>query len=495
MVKNIDILKSLNMKLRWIAPAIIVGLYILSRVILYAKGVVFIAGPVDFAMQYLDPILLKNDLFQSLLYLHAQPPLFNAFIGLVLKISPIPDITFDILFKTAGLLLPLMLYGTLQRIGLNRLAALMITTAYMLNPTLLLYENLLYYTYAECLFVLAAVFFLAAFCHDVKRTSLLICFWLALLCLGMVRSIFQPVFFIIIAVALSFLFRFLYQDKQLAKKCFFSFLIIMSPLFIVCSKNYVLYDFWGTSSWAGMSLWTKTNGFLPEELEELHAKGDISSHALKADLRAFKPIGQYFDLQNQDHYYCHHPADCNEYKSTRHPNYNHAGYVILSKQLWHDACALIQHKPDMFMLFTAGSYSLTLWHASDSVHALFKDNMEQLRSLEQLYRYAYFGFLGIESKYSPNIWTRTISITILFLISYGVTLVFMISKNRYLYKNNLMISVFCIFIHVFTLTISSFVEFGENNRFRTPVDSALLVILVINYLLLRQKGKCYNQPA
>ena len=38
-------------------------------------------------MQYLDPLLLKSDLLKSLFYLHSQPPIFNLFLGIVLKLS------------------------------------------------------------------------------------------------------------------------------------------------------------------------------------------------------------------------------------------------------------------------------------------------------------------------------------------------------------------------------------------------------------------------
>ncbi len=118
----------------------------------------FISSPLDFAKQYLDPLLLKNDLMRSLYYLHAQPPLFNAFLGLVLKISSDPALSFELVYKTAGVCMPLLFYGILTSLAVRRGAAFIATVIFMFNPTLLLYENLLYYTHLEAFCILLALF-------------------------------------------------------------------------------------------------------------------------------------------------------------------------------------------------------------------------------------------------------------------------------------------------------------------------------------------------
>ena len=79
---------------------------------------------------------------------------------------------------------------------------------------------------------------------------------------------------------------------------------------------------------------------------------------------------------------------------------------------------MIALDPSQFGFYTLGSYSLTLWHSSDSVHALFENNMEVVKKLENIYRSLYFGFLGVESKLDARMRGRTIVITILFMIVY-----------------------------------------------------------------------------
>ena len=149
---------------------IILSVFILSRLVFYLQGGAFIATPLAFAMQYLDPTLLKNDLSRSLFYLHSQPPLFNLMLGLVLKLSPVPSLSYAILFKTAGALIPLACYGTLSAIGVKRLAAVLITIVFMLNPTLILYENLLYYSYIETFYIALALFFLIRWGLEIKNS-------------------------------------------------------------------------------------------------------------------------------------------------------------------------------------------------------------------------------------------------------------------------------------------------------------------------------------
>lgn len=473
----------------------IVLVFILSRVIFTLKGGSFLATPLLFAKQYLDPLLLENDLLKSLLYLHSQPPLFNFFLGAILKVSPIPSISYEILFKTAGVLIPLLFYGILTSLGINSLVALIATIIFMLNPTLILYENLLYYTHFVALLVLLSIFFLLYWSIK-KRFVYLFLFWTSLLCLGMIRSLYHPIFFLIVAVALALYLKRTGNGQHLARQFFLSSFILLIPMTSLCVKNVYLYEFFGTSSWKGMSMWIKANGYAQEKLEQLYHRGIISRQAVRAELKTFQPIHHFFEADDLEHIPCHHPADCNEWRSSGKPNYNHSGYVYLSKQLWKDAVSLILHNPALFAFYTAGSYNLMLWHSSDSVHALFMNNMQIVKRLEKLYRSLYFGFLGVESKRSTQHmwWVRTIMISAIFLFFYASTLMYMFREGDYKSLALSTVCLFCLLIHVYTLCTSSLIEFGENNRFRFPVDSAFLILIAGNIVNWKNSLKNIRQP-
>jgi hypothetical protein len=468
---------------------VILSVFILSRLAFYLQGGAFIATPLAFAMQYLDPALLKTDLLQSLFYLHSQPPLFNLMLGLVLKMSPAPALSYSILFKTAGILIPLACYGALSAIGVKRLTALLITIVFMLNPTLILYENLLYYSYIETFYIALALFFLARWGLE-KKTSSLALFWAFLLCLGLTRSVFHPVFFLLTGAVITWYLWRRAAAKPLAEAFLRSCIVVVIPLILLCSKNASVFGFFGTSSWEGMNLWTKVNTFVPEQLEELHARGIVSTTAIKAELRAFQPITHYFNAAALKNILCHCPADCSTTKSTGYPNFNHSGYIIVSQQLMRNALALIRYEPSQFLFYTLGSYSLTLWHSSDSVHGLFENNMDVVKKLESVYRFLHFGFMGVESKLDARMWGRTIVISILFSIFYLSTIILAFKKNDRISPALMILCIFCLIIHAYTITVSSIIEFGENNRFRFPVDLAFVVMAAGNIVMwISLRGK------
>ncbi|MCX8044511.1 MAG: phospholipid carrier-dependent glycosyltransferase [Desulfobacterota bacterium] len=448
---------------------------VLLRAWFYHCGGTFIARPLQFALQYLDPKLLHEDLARSLLYLHSQPPLFNLLLGVVLKCSPFPNLSYWLLFSTIGLLIPLLLYHCLRSIGIGMRTALAATLLFVFNPTLLLYEHLLYYTHLETFFVVLAACSLARWCHTRSMASWCIVL-IALLCLALVRSLYHPVFIAGLVIALvCFVFWITQDGRRGAHMLGAAMCIVILPLFLLCIKNYILYDFFGTSSWDGMSLWNKVNAYDEMELEALCDRGIISRRGVEAGFEPFKSIDRYPGLAEQVR--CHHPADCALWKSTGKPNFNHSGYVALSRALRSDAIALIRHDPARFALYTAGAYALTLWYSSDSVHALFENNMTILAPLEKLYRSLWFGFLGVHNRHSDKkVWLYAACVTVVYVLVYGAGVRVAWRSARTGRASGGAVALLCMALHGYTLIVSSLIEFGENNRFRCPVDAALLIL-------------------
>ena len=457
-----------------------VAAFIVSRVLFYELGGRFVAKPIGFALQYLDPQLLQHDLLKSLFYLHSQPPLFNFFLGIVLKLSADPSVSYSLLFQTTGLIALLALYGLLRAARLSQAIAFVIAFVFMLNPTVILYEHLLYYTYIEGALILIAAFSLLQWCRGWQSRWAAV-FWISLGCLGGIRSLFHPLFFIGLSGMLVYYFYKKCPQRKPALIFCIASLLAIAPLGLVCLKNNVVYGFFGASSWDGMSLWIKTCGYGSEELEQLHRRGIISNLALEAELEPFRPLDKYPEGNHLKALPCHHPADCAPYKTTGKPNFNHIGYIDISRQLWKDSLALIRDDPARFAFQTLSSYSLTLWYASDSVHGLFQNNMEILDNLEKIYKYIYFGFLGVQSRHSdPQLWVRAFCITMFFLIFYAGAVV---QSFRARGPSDIAIAAVCLFcmcIHAYTIAVSSIIEFGENNRFRFPVDGAFLVLVMGN---------------
>ena len=69
----------------WILIGVAFGI---SRALYYFLGVRFDSSLLYQAWQILDVNLLRDRLVESLLNLHCQPPLFNLFVGLIIKVCP-----------------------------------------------------------------------------------------------------------------------------------------------------------------------------------------------------------------------------------------------------------------------------------------------------------------------------------------------------------------------------------------------------------------------
>jgi hypothetical protein len=135
-----------------------------SRAVAWALGLRFDANSLSWFWQYIDPALLKTRLLESLFYFHAQPPLYNLWLGVLLKL-------FGGQFRDAshGTYVLVGLVGTgalalfLAKLGVPRLLAVVLALAFFLSPTAILYENWLFYEYPVAVLLIFAVLTLYLF--------------------------------------------------------------------------------------------------------------------------------------------------------------------------------------------------------------------------------------------------------------------------------------------------------------------------------------------
>src|SRR4051812_21765108 len=101
--------------------ALLVAVFAVVQSAYIASGVRFVAGPLDWMEQFLDPRLLRDRLWESLFYLPSQPPLFNLFLGLVLKAGPADyGPVFWGIYLAAGLSLYVATFALLRKVGVPR---------------------------------------------------------------------------------------------------------------------------------------------------------------------------------------------------------------------------------------------------------------------------------------------------------------------------------------------------------------------------------------
>jgi len=98
--------------------------------------------------QYLDAKLLRTDLLRSIWFLHSQPPLLNAMLGLVMKLFPTGyPFALQICFWILGITLILSLFFLLLEFEVPLMVAVSLTVLFELAPATLAYESWYYDTY------------------------------------------------------------------------------------------------------------------------------------------------------------------------------------------------------------------------------------------------------------------------------------------------------------------------------------------------------------
>lgn len=241
----------------------------LSRALAARRGLEFNMDILPFGYQFLDPVLLREELLRSLWYQHSQPPLFNLFLGVVLKVAPGTGRTLFLWsFRLLGALLTVACYGMGREFGLKRAWAAAATLLAVLSPAALLYEHWLFYTYPTALLVCVCGWFGGRFARTGSAADGAVLFG-AMACLIGTRSVFHPVWFVALAGLLMVAMP---EFRRRVVLCGAVPLVLVLGLY---AKNLVLFGVFGSSSWLGMSLAkVATTGLTEEEWERLRALPD-----------------------------------------------------------------------------------------------------------------------------------------------------------------------------------------------------------------------------
>ncbi|MBV9082647.1 MAG: glycosyltransferase family 39 protein [Acidobacteriaceae bacterium] len=210
--------------------------WIASRLLyLLHSRVRFNSSPLTFYLQYIDPQLLKTDLWRSTYYLNSQPPAFNWLLGLVLKIlGRHADVAFQFIFLACGVALCLVLFSLLWRLGVPPVIAFVVTIVFTANPISALYENWLFYTYPLVLLIALSAFFLHRYVSG-NRTLDALLFFTVTAVIILVRGTYHPLWIALLFVA--FLWAWPTRRRQLIAAAAVPCLLVAA----VYCKNYVVF--------------------------------------------------------------------------------------------------------------------------------------------------------------------------------------------------------------------------------------------------------------
>lgn len=264
--------------------------YLLSRVLLSVSGVSFY----DFSdvMHFLDPKLLEQSPFLSSFYTHNFPPLMNFFLGICLQIFGVfANEVIHIVFMGLGVLGSFSFLYILNTLFGKKKRNCLIVTLYMLLPASIFFENLLFHTYPS------AQIFLISFgvlLRSLQKKTCLIhwsSFFFLISLLTYLRSIFHISW-------MTLVFLFLVNSQKSNKKIIFKAALIPFILtFSLYMKNYLIFGFFGSSSWFGISLAKQTVYQLPiVTKKKLLKKGVLSPSTKLSTFSEPKEYSRFFSL-------------------------------------------------------------------------------------------------------------------------------------------------------------------------------------------------------
>ena len=205
------------------------------------------------------------------------------------------------------------------------------------------------------------------------------------------RSLFHPVWFLLILAGLVF-----FQRDEWKK----TLLLSAIPLLLVFSwpvKNAVLFGEFGNSTWLGMSLSKMvTDGTSPDEMERLVAEHDLSP--ILAEME-FEPADTYFPYIGEPEKTGVAALD-QVTKSTGYPNMNHIALIKASEEYGEGVRRLFPAEPGLYF---RSVWRATLLYFKPAGEYLFTaHNTQKIRVEVALFNALLYGRFGKHPFLTPS---------------------------------------------------------------------------------------------
>lgn len=457
--------------------AIVVGAYALSRVVMFAGGVRFrdaALGRVHLA----DRVALAEHPFGAFTSLHIQPPLFNFFVGAVLRWSPFPStFSFQVAYLAMGLATTAMLWMLLDDFASRRWITTVVVILVAWNPLFIRNESVLTYELPVTFLLVATVWCAHRYLQrpDLGRFVMV----LAVLVAGVLtRAALNPLWFVAAVVVLLVLRRPVASRRAVAGVIVVAVLAIGLPIMHNAARFHTI----GLSSYSGMNLQRITVLQLPRaRLDALIAQGKLSGGAGVVPFSSYDAYAPFFPR-------CSPPEDDlflgPVLKSDRGgTNLNSVCYLPVYLQARHDAVSVLRNDPAVYvrsvgiasLLYTAwGTYFAaprsTWWESWSRVYEPLMSTVSVHYPFDASDPQPYARKLDGIAQVQP------ISLTVVFALLYvlGAGVVGAASLLRRRGDSNRATRVFVAFLVAGLTVVSVTLDIYENARFREPLDPLLL---------------------
>jgi hypothetical protein len=328
-----------------VGAGVVTLVFVASTCFYHSRGVRFDASPINSFDQLLDPILLRTRLWESVFYLHGQPPLYNLLTGVALKLSPDePRLVLLPFFLACGLYTALCQYVLMLRLRVPVVVCTLVASAIVASPAFVLHEYWYFYPHLNVAWLSGALAWLAQSRGRPGREMAISAAHFA--GLSLTRSLFHPLFFgLTAALVVAF------SCHGVRRKALACFALPGLLLFLWCAKNQVLFGFFGTSSWASRNILNPVEQLVGRErvAKEL-AHGHLSPAAARRSL--FESGTRNLETFRLEPKTTGIPALDNVLKQTSsfHPvSYNHWTFAATAHFYAEDARQLIMRYPKTYL--------------------------------------------------------------------------------------------------------------------------------------------------
>ncbi len=454
--------------------------------------------PLNDAAQLLDRGQLRDHLLDSLLHLHAQPPLFNLFIGLGLH-APIRLETplFHALYLGVGLAIALCLYTVLRRSAVPTFWAVALSVLFCCSPGVFLYESWLHYDYLVVLLLILGVVALQRFLQE-RRPAQAAGFIAALAATVLTRSIFHLAWLLLWVVLVILMAA----DRRRVLAA------VSLPVLVVLGFQVQRFASFGTialSSGLGVSLAKITVFQLPlDQREAMVASGELSAVSLVDPL---SPAANYSDLvpapartgvpvldDDQKGVYESPPTN-----DVFRVNMNSRVFIAISNSYLRDSLHIIRNRPEIYLQGVAKATQQFFRPTSDFF--TLAENRARVAPVERFFNKAILGVVSggvgeiaipdARAQYTLGSTSRTAWTVV---AAYGLAAVAgAILLLRSLFRRDTPLEVvtltgFLWFTVGYIFLVSNLLEVGENNRFRLYSDPLVLLLLATVVMAWRRPG-------
>jgi hypothetical protein len=464
--------------------------FAVSRLTYYMLGVRFDARPLLKFFQLIDPELLRHRLLESLYYLHTQPPGFNLYAGIILKLFPDHyGVAFHALHLVFGAVICCLLYRLMRVCGVHPAIAFAFSALFIVSPGVVLFENFFLYEYLVVLLLLVAATALYYF-FSRDKTIYAVVFFSCLFLLVLIRNHFHLIYLLLAFVCL------LYLVKHRRRAIFMAGIIPIVLVFILYFKNWVLFGAFSSSTWLGMNMDVITSHQLtPKETTRLINDGIISRVSL---IDAGAPISAYEPFISRPPK-TGIPVLDEEVTSTGATNFNNIVFFQIERYYIRDGLAILRHYPRAYLRSIEISWFTYFLPTGD--FPFFDLNRPRIWPIDRFFNVVFFGqwrdasdrkelraIEGGGNKLGLILYTGTfLMIGLPLLWAGGICYLIYGVRKRTLDRATASLLGFLLFNITYLTAIANFLSSFENNRYRFQVDGFFLILFGIAVEQIRRR--------